>query len=196
MRRNGLVGCSLMFGVSLVFALVPVRAGSVPLSDSIAAYDSTGTLLPGGGPFEAPETGECAPNCTYVLNTLGDPTKVGRATVLTDPDGSISDVFGVVDFSSSPLYNCNPAVAGSCVFLSFSSDPSPDISRFGDGTNFTTLAEGNGVFDATAYLAASLRANGDTAQFISDVETTVPEPGTLVLFGAGLLGLGAMRRRR
>ena len=65
---------------------------------------------------------------------------------------------------------------------------------------FTLLASDTFVFDYGA-----MQGFGDEAWGLDDVSVTaditrivsgVPEPATLALFGAGLAGLGAMRRRR
>jgi hypothetical protein len=61
-------------------------------------------------------------------------------------------------------------------------------------TFFETAANG-GLFDATAYLNPGLLANKWTATFFSDVEQ-VPEPGSLILFGTGLLAFGGGLRRK
>jgi hypothetical protein len=53
------------------------------------------------------------------------------------------------------------------------------------GLNTTTLNHSSVVFDGM-----------NTAFFVTGVANSVPEPSTLGLLGAGLLGLGFMRRRR
>lgn len=75
----------------------------------------------------------------------------------------------------------------------------------------------SGVFQATGFGAAlgiaqgwldalgtggtftqlwALRANGEYGDPSQDLITWVPEPGTLALIGAGLIGFGALRRRK
>jgi PEP-CTERM motif len=133
---------------------------------------------------------------TTILNSVnpaGNTALFGSYTVLTEPDGSISDVFGVVSFPGSPLgigYSSAPE-SGMTTVPSFFINPS------GAGTPIT-LPEGNGgPFDATMYLNPILQQQGFTATFQSDAET-VPEPSTLTLLALGGVGLirQAYRRRR
>jgi hypothetical protein len=157
--RTRFLAYSLLAGVGLAFASVPVLAAPI-LSDDLAVY-APGGILEADEPIFEP--GDCGTNCVVFVDALGDPTKLGHATVLTDPDGSVSDIFGVVDASNITVvvntYGCSPTVPGSCDFLAYSSDPGINAARFGDGTLFTTLPEGTGVFDATAYLNPGLLAN-------------------------------------
>lgn len=57
----------------------------------------------------------------------------------------------------------------------------------GDGTWTLFIGDTDGL-DPLEFFSATLTINADVNQ--------VPEPGTLAVFGIGLLGLGALRRRR
>ena len=61
---------------------------------------------------------------------------------------------------------------------------------------FTALTEGTHEFDTYALVDGGIVATEADTIFVGEGVTTVPEPGTLALFGAGLLGMGLMRRRR
>ena len=62
----------------------------------------------------------------------------------------------------------------------------------GNGTGTGALPGGSGVVGAV-YFTAGI---GDEEHGLFGSLLATPEPSTLALFGAGLLGLGAMRRRR
>jgi hypothetical protein len=197
--RNRFFACSLLASVGLVFASVPVGATPVGLptgdSDDLTVYVNGAYHTDDPDPEGGAAAGECSPNCTVILDVLGDPSKLGKSTALIEADGSTSDIFGVGNFSGINAYDCNASlVANACDFIAYSSDPSP--STFYLGTPSIFLPEGTGgPFDATAYLTTGEQANLWTATFFSDAEaTSVPEPSSLVLFGPGLLALaGALR---
>jgi hypothetical protein len=75
--------------------------------------------------------------------------------------------------------------------------PLPDPSSFFEGPsfNFFSLIEQQGVggYEGVLYLAGNLDSGVNSYDFTSDV----PEPGTLMLLGSGLIGAaGFIRRRR
>jgi hypothetical protein len=61
---------------------------------------------------------------------------------------------------------------------------------------FTALTEGTHSFDTYALVDRGIVATEADIIRVGEGVATVPEPGTLALFGAGLLGMGLMRRRR
>jgi hypothetical protein len=168
---------------ALLLASLPAAA-QAPISDTFTFFQN-GVLF---GPAPEAEGSPFDQGRPVALISLGgliispDLAQYGDYTVLTEADGSISDVFGVV-------------FLGGGFFLGFDSDlevgipsvPTEFVNPLG-GTP-TTMAEGNGgPFDATKYLSPALRDQGFTVTFQSDVEP-VPEPASLTLLGLGALGL-------
>jgi hypothetical protein len=79
------------------------------------------------------------------------------------------------------------------------------VAYKGDGTSNVNVDGANwGTFDDADYLLAwDINGNADFADWLVLVESVtpvippgVPEPGTFALLGIGLVGLGAIRRRR
>ncbi len=172
----------------LVLATLPAMGQATPavISDTVTFFQ------PGVPPdpssiFEGPEGGVTFLVIHAVSAPTGNPSQFGSPTVLLEPNGNISDVFGVTRDNNFSFFS--DTEAGGSVPPSFGTDT----------TKFIFLAEGNGgPFDATKYLSTSLVDTGVTATFQSDSEG-VPEPSTLILLGSGLAGLigrVAWRKRR
>ena len=183
-----------ILGASLACALIfaaPLRADTV--SDWLTVFDAAGNVATCGTP-PGPCTVsvlEAAEDNTeiYFINdaSIVDPNQYGNAVVLVEADGSFSDIFGLASINGGPPV------------LAFNSDVegAPPLYAIGGVPTFTYTPEGNGgTFDATMFLSTDLRNAGYTAQFFTDGDAVVPEPGTLVLLGSGLLGaIGSLRKR-
>ena len=115
----------------------------------------------------------------------------GYATVLCE-EGVAEGGQGCVNNNASDIFGIY--YDGSNYYFAFASDTDQASSSYGD-QGYTYLYEGNGTFDATKYLDAEARAEGFTATFQSD-PATVPEPGTLMLFGTGVLSMAGFFRRK
>ena len=181
----------LLAVVGLALATLPAAA-QAPVSDTVFFFQRGQLVLS----FPLTETGEGGLTTFFLLlgvSPTGNPAQYGSYTVLTEPDGTISDVMGVVPGNVMGTFN-----------LAFSSDaetgltmvPSAFINPTGAGTP-VTMPEGNGgPFDVTQYLSPTLQNMSITATFQSDAEG-VPEPTAFALLGIGGLGLvGYAWRRR
>jgi len=179
-------------------AFVPVAGPVTAFSDSMFIFKPPGPGVLEGLAVTPADISACSTvvvgGCFFnVPNPLGlafNAAQEGRYTLVYEPDGiTLSDIFGM---------NCNGV---SCNLAFVSEIPGQSIDLTGvDISNFYAVTELAGVpstvFDASYYLdPAWLRSNpGSFARFVS--ANDVPEPATLTLFGAGIIGAAAIRRRR
>jgi hypothetical protein len=209
MRKTGsafVVAAALTALGSIPALAVPTSPPTsfVPLAGPVQPFDDAVFIFkPGTGVIESKAVNSSDINgCSSLLvggclftvpNPLGlsfNSNLDGRLTLVYEPDGiTLSDIFG---FTCGDV-GCNLA------FLSRIGNQVIDLTGV-DTSNWFKVTELGGVpstiFDATYYLDPNyVRANpGTFARFISSNE--VPEPATLTLFGAGMLGAAMIRRRR
>jgi hypothetical protein len=173
---------------------LPAAAGGPvpPVSDS-ATFSNPGSVPIVVSLLEGQE-GIVIFGLLFGVSPTGDPARYGNFTELIEPDGTISDVFGVV-----------PSLSASTTFdFAFFSDTEtgtmtvPSAFLNPEGNTPIILREGDGgPFSITTYLNPSLQQSGVTGTFQSDVEPTgVPEPSTLALLAIGGASLAGYRWRR
>jgi hypothetical protein len=188
MKLSTILGLTLACGVG--FGALPSAAQS-PISDSFTVRNAAGAIVAQVIATEADEV-RLGPGNVYIIPNAGfvDPSQFGNFTTLFETAGNpnvLSDIFGI----AAGIPGCLDD-AGFC--LAFSSDVDGVPFPFGASTTRNFFEDG-GVFDATLYLSAAMRANGFTATFISDPDT-VPEPGSLALIGIAAVALALRRKSR
>ena len=162
-----------------VLLALSVTASADVISDSLVVKDATGAVVASVSATESQEASNSA-GFVYIIpdSSLIDATLFGNFTEVLE-GSRVSDIFGI----ASGIAGCSQTFC-----LAFASDTETAPVPFSGASN--TFQEGSGgPFDATMYLAPSLRTAGYHAAFTSDSDATVPEPSTFVLF---VTMLGAM----
>lgn len=184
----------------------PAAPPTSPLSDRFAIYNPDGSLLqslsiyedgstwlidPAFGavpyPFGSGEDLTCPGTYCYSIGwEFANPALAGpnpQLVLLEGPNFQLSDYLGV--------YIDQCCANGSFYFASDANGGLESPFHF----NIGCVVLGN-VCDITDFLLPAAIEAGYSATFFSDGDIRVPEPLTLSLFGAGLAGAVAMRRRK
>lgn len=172
---------SLMFASSAAQAIIydlDLTAGSVDVTGFIETDDTIGTLSTGNIlDFEVLLT---APGIT---NGLINPGNVIQAFISgTDFSATLTDLFFNFDGTGFLIIQGGTSNNFLCI----------------EAENAGCSSQGHGISVGFQVISGTgpLRGNLSFATAASNGGQQVPEPGTLALFGIGLLGLGVAHRRR
>lgn len=190
-------------GAGAALSLLASTANAAFLSGSFATGQSPGSAVAAVDAASAPTTLDVATGLDFTASAT--PGFVGSNFIVVGGLGDFAALGGLLgtlaDFQFSPALSPSPLdplwSVGGFTFIADS------VSVDDQDANTLTLraigkiSDGAGGADDTPGIwDFSLNQTSGSLSFSFSTATNVPEPATLALFGAGLLGLGMVRRRK
>jgi hypothetical protein len=198
-----IAACALTFGTSAAFAgtttydFSAVSGQSTPASIGIATFNSSAdianTLATGLGEYTFGANGNLYTALgAYVLAEAGGFSGSSLTINFTVAQDAIRFDYAIGDFFALNGSDTLTVTAsdGSTVTSTNAAIPAGSGDLYPQGTVSLTSATG-----FTSVTIAATDAAGPETLTIADL-TTVPEPATLSILGAGIAGLAGLRRRR
>jgi len=163
---------SLAFAAAAMLATAPVQAYPVTLALENATFTDGGTA-----------------SGVITLNSYGN---IDTYSVTTTPGSPVTPGFaGVTYFNGTPIGGVS---GGGTIIALFANTYAESMGLF-FASNVTVDGPAVSLNLASSYECVGFSCTGASIRTFASGDVEIPEPLTMTIFGAGLIGLAAARRR-